>query len=371
MSDQSRQRALEASPEHGQAQPSTGWQVQLRRELAGLSYDEQVERVRPPAPGGDSTHARAVQRSSAPGAVVQMAPVRSHTDLPDISEAEMGPYMYVPEARKFILTGQGLGTLNAAALWEACLETTDYKPEAPRTDGITPGDKTARVTACRKRLLGGASDAAFKKIIDHDDGNSPRPFVSVVAEAGYNGHAHCHDRHVFGAGTMAGVLQLALRAGWRVPWAPGDDGIASAWTTLSAANAVVADAYDTALVADWENMRVKVARGSGLDAATGVALAGSLMALQKADGPVGSAYADDAKPVYRGGTGYRPMYPGEPEWDTAKSAESKDPNPYTETHKANPLTKDAAGSLTGAVVVFKADENAPGGWYVLTAYPAT
>ncbi len=356
-----------STPEQGGDRPSHANLVQFKQELSRCSYDEQLAMIQPEMPV--QPPAPAVQLMV--GKAVQFAPVKRHDDInAKISEAEMGPYKYVAEAKKFIAQRNELSALSAADLWAACLETTSYKPETEEIEGITKGDKARRVTDARKALLGGVSDDGFKKIIAHDNGNSPRPLVSAVDEHDKCGDAHCHDRHVWGAGgAVNDIVGLAGRACWHVPCATGDDGIASAFTTVAASTAALTTGVANGLTADWENVRVKIAKGSGLDTAT-VPLAGNVKALQKTDAPESTAYDASEKPTYRGGDGYRPLYPGEPEWDEAKAAASEAENAkYTDAKKANPLTKDVTGTLADIVVVFRADAAVDGGWYVLTCYP--
>ncbi len=353
------------------ASPSPkGGPSRMKSELAGLTFEEQQAKVKPPELA--SKKVEKVQKATivqlVAGDVVQLKPVRTHADIKkQVPETEMGPYYYVPEAKKFIPSG--IGRLTAEKLWEACLKTTSYGPETATIPDVAKADKDKRVELARKKLLGSKSDTAFKKIIAHDGGNSPRPFVSVAAEAGHNGHAHCHDRHVFGMGTINGVTALATRAGFRRPFACSDDGIASAFKNVGAANTHVASAITDELAANWTTWRVKIAQGKGLKEIA-VALAGNVTALQKKDNPKGTAYDESEMPNYRGGDGYRPLYPDEPLWETNKQVADKDEKPkYTDTLKNNPLTVDATSQLANVCVVLRADENVPGGWYLLTAYP--
>lgn len=343
--------------------------VQMRQEMAGMSVAAQREHVQPARPLQLSRDPAPVQKLDAP---VQFAPSKRHVDIDSIIPLnQMGPYQYVPEAKKFICND--LNSLTADELWDACLATTSYGPETATVvvsgTTVAKADPTQRIAKAKQKLLGGAGDAAFNAILSHSNGTAPRPFTTVAAEVGFNAHAHCHDRHVFGAGTIGDIVALATRAAMRTPFAPGDDGIASAWTNIGAADSVVATGIATAFT-DWSTMRVKIARGSGLDAVD-APLAGSVIALQKTDPPPATAYNPTDLPTYRGGTGYRPLYPGEPEWDTAKSTATTDQGSYTDTAKGNPLTTNVTTTVTKASVVLKADAASPGGWYVLTAYPST
>ncbi|MBN1946914.1 MAG: hypothetical protein JW797_14670 [Bradymonadales bacterium] len=345
----------------------------MASKLAGMDYPQQESYLAPAAPVQLHLESDAANIATPPvqmmaGPVVQMKPVKTHGDISSlIPEAQMGPYMYIPEAKRFI--ANDWSGLSEDQLWNACLETTSYGPETVDVPDVAKSDKTRRIEMARRRL--GVVEAAMKQVLAHNNGDAPRAFTSVLDEYGKNNHAHCHDRHVYGAGTIGDRVALAYRAGWRIPFAPGADGVASAFKNIATANSAVSSAITGTLVANWKTLRLKIARGSQIDAID-VPLPGNIEALQKTDDPVGTAYADTAKPKYRGGNSYRPLYPGEPEWDSAKgSAPENEKASYSDTAKANPLTKDAVGSLSKVHVVIRVDSSTDGGWYVLTAYPCS
>ena len=119
---------------------------------------------------------------------------------------------------------------------------------------------------------------------------------------------------MFGLGAIYDMLTLATRAALRIPYAPGDDGVAGAFKNQGAANTAVGAAVTSDIVANWMTRRVEIAKGSAI-AAVSASLTGSEVALQKTDTPYNTPYNNNDLPKYRGGQGYRPLYPGEREWE--------------------------------------------------------
>jgi len=245
----------------------------------------------------------------------------------------------------------------------------DAKPRKPDELWTDCADTAKRAAAVAELVARGYVEAIVTKILSHDNGKSPRAFVSVAAEDN-----HTQDRHILdGAGTIPDKKALALRVLRNDPPCPGKAG---AFTSSGAADKGVAAALKSM---PWPTLRDKLAKGETVEEDLAVAATGEVLSGAKVQAKELPPYAH---PLGEGG---RPLYAGDPEFEpemkkledppgsgkyfkttpgTKKKAAEKKP---IAVDKSNPLTVGAAP--TGVHVRIVANAGREGGWFIHSAWP--
>ena len=310
-----------------------------------------------------------IQRATGP---IQMTKYSSPTEaaiaaaMSAAGITDFGPYEWDDtnaKARMF--------KLKSGVAWTIadCVNRPLYEPETKAVadeKGTKVGLIGQRVATARKALFGKAK-GVIDKIMEHDEGRTPRAIASLAAEDAASG-GHTVERHILGHGLMTGNRQVALRAAfWRVNGVRMDldaAGTATVFANDAAALAAVQAALTAELAANWATHRESLVKGTHVKITHPVAV--NVVRYTKHDPPLGTPYdealmmpkyLDAAKPgdreLYRGdyaGAG-RPADPSAP--DTAK----------------DPLTTGGAGVMNNVYLIVDPNQDAPGGWAVYTTYP--
>jgi hypothetical protein len=235
-------------------------------------------------------------------------------------------------------TGEDPRTRTITQLWKDCSEKTTLIGES--------GDKKQqRMQLAEQALITKLSNSAMvQAILAHDRGQSPRKFTSVLAEDNLGLGGHTTQRHVFGMGIVSNVEKLAIRVCRHQP-APCPNK-AGAFGSLADANISVQNALNSVIDAPvWPDIRQKIVTGAAVPIYHSLSSRGTAL--------VGNKILAINLPPYLGGTGNRPLYPGD----------SRMPSPGNPT----PLTTFVECNQTFVRVVAKS--GAPGGWYVNSAWP--
>ena len=211
-----------------------------------------------------------------------------------------GPFHYDARVPRFKIEpahNPGFGGYTLAD----CANAPIYEPEIKSV----ANDKTPKqnlITARRNaalRALFGATQGIVEDILAHDDGKSPRPFVSLAAEDGISG-GHSDQRHILGKGLMAGPRQVGLRAGFH--YVNGtymkldSSGRASVFKDETTATAAVQAALTGDLKANWPARARELAEGDQVEIDFTVPVAA--VAYTKHDAPPGTPYPDTDTPAY-------------------------------------------------------------------------
>jgi hypothetical protein len=229
-----------------------------------------------------------------------------------------------------------------AQVWNDCLLKNRFHGSE------TPAEAGDRVLKAKHRLVAeGRLLPNLDAVLAHDGGLSPRPFVSVVNEDAHGGHTVL--KHVRGGGVVADEVALATRVLLGIP-PPHPVDVASYFVSTDEANMAVGLVLGGAFTTEWRSRyRDQLARDSGTQFV--VNLGGNVGYGVCVNTTAGVSPGD--KPSYMpGGTYAGPMYDGDP----------RAANPALP-----PMTKVVA--LHQVLVTIETSATAPGGWYVLRAYP--
>ena len=169
-----------------------------------------------------------------------------------------------PKAKMFKLKADVAWTL------ADCVNRPIYQPEdmakAVADEKAKHTLVSPRVRAARMALFGQAK-CVIEKIVEHDDGKTPRACTSLAAEDAASG-GHIMERHILGHGLMTGHEQVALRAAfWKVNGVRMDldpAGTATVFESDAEALAAVQAALLAELAANWATHRVTLAKGTQL-----------------------------------------------------------------------------------------------------------
>jgi hypothetical protein len=252
-----------------------------------------------------------------------------------------------PVAKGFYPTGEDPKTRTLTQVWNDCSRDLDLPGEVGT-------DKEKRRRMAERELVRRLGKAPLvRAILDHDDGRTPRPFSSVAAEDAAVIAAHITDKHVFGMGLVPDKEALAIRVAQGIP--PPHSRKCGSFDSLADADDSVQAGLQARMgtPAGWEVVRDQLMT-IGAVPPPGIVegLTGAGTALEKTDAGNGP-YPVTAMPTwYSGGAGSRALYPG----DTR-----------TTSPTGTPLTSDVR--CTQVKIRILADPNAPGGWYVNSAWP--
>ncbi|HVA88532.1 MAG TPA: hypothetical protein VNL71_01695 [Chloroflexota bacterium] len=275
-----------------------------------------------------------------------------------------GPFVWDDTVPRFKLNGNFAGWTFAD-----CLQGAVYQPELTAVAG-EKGNKQAlmltRVRTARQAIFG-ITQGVIDAIIAASGGAAPRAFTTAAAEDALNLGAHIVQRHVLGQGIMAGRREVALRAAfWQVNGVAMDldpAGISSVFAAAADADASIGAAIAGELTANWDVHRRALARGN--DVKITIPITGAAVAYRKHDAPVGVPYTDADFPKYidPAKAGTRVLFGG----DYIGAGQPADPN--APNIALDPLTDDVTAAVTNVYIIVKAEADAPGGWYVHTAFP--
>ena len=246
-------------------------------------------------------------------------------------------------------TGQAIAGQTVDQLW------TDCSPAGVHVDVNTGAAETPQQVAVRQkqalnRLMttNAARSVLIQNIFLHNNGQTPRPFVSAANDDGYVVGAHTTNKHVLGAGGVIDThLDLAHRAGWKIPLPHPGSG-ATAYNNIGEANAQINGALAAVFHPNWVVNRRNLT--------TGVAVGG----VNHPTAPVGIRY--------------RKQPPGQ---------QVAYPNPLTPILAVRPwigpgpggapplgLTYDDTASITNIRVIIRPSNIlAAHGWAVYTSFP--
>lgn len=309
-----------------------------------------------------------IQRAAGP---IQMAKYSSPTDaaiaaaMTAAGITSFGPYEWDdtnPKAKMF--------KVKAGFAWSIgdCVNRASYEPETKAVaeeKGTKAGLIGQRVAAARKALFGQAK-GPIEKIMEHDEGRTPRAVASLAAEDAASG-GHIVERHILGAGLMTGHRQVALRAAfWKVGGVRMDldaAGTATVFASDAVALGSVQAALAAELAANWATHRATLAKGTQVKITHAVAV--NVVGYTKHDAPLGAPYDEAVMPKYLepAKAGDRELYRG----DYAGAGRPADPNAPDKAKDA--LTTGGARVMNNVYLIVDPNQNAPGGWAVYTTYP--
>lgn len=242
-------------------------------------------------------------------------------------------------------TGQDFTARSDDQLWTDCSLGVITHLDVNTLANETPAQKQIRQKLALKELMRRYPGSAelVQRIFDHDEGQTARPFVSVVDEDTYSG-GHIVDRHVMnGTGTIPDILALARRVCTKVP----PCGVAvSAFNNVAEANAAIAATLNATLFANWNIWRRNLTQANVLLPIVEPSTAG--IRLRKTDNPKHLAYPAPFNPATYAP---RPLI---------------GPAPYG----VPPLGLTHYAPVNHVRVVIRASNHANAhGWAVYTAYP--
>jgi hypothetical protein len=268
--------------------------------------------------------------------------------------------------------------LDIEELWERCDPT---KPLPGETAAAVP----ARVQAAKTALAAkpGYRLNMIDAILLHDNGRSPRPFTSVVAEDALGLGGHITTRHVRPAARTVDQERewQAMRVVTHEPMYGGAcPGQAGSFFDVAAANAAIAAALKILWSQNggWgapNGWRNKLARGEdpanvpgfwGFQGPITIPVPPAGVIMRRNPRPPNSKFQVAQQPAHfadPAAVGDRPLYPGDPTaFPPMKGGVAIVPQP------GNPLTQDVAP--TAVTIRVNATPNAAAmGWYVNSAWP--
>jgi hypothetical protein len=246
----------------------------------------------------------------------------------------------VPNLGNLYPTGQDYTALTEDQLWLDCASAGIYQ------DVVTHAPETPDQIEMRRKLAlsrlktgMGLSATAVQAVFNHDNGQTPRRFVSAAVEDGYAGlHGHTVDSHVLNDSGQIGTLKaLGTRVCTKVPQCPERAG---AFSTLAQANTAISliNAEFQGAWAGNGNYRHKIC--TGLLAAVDLPNSTGVL-LEKVDEPKTNAYPE---------------------------SEMKKRGMFESATVKNPLVIYV--QPVNVHISVEASASAPGGWHVVTAYPS-
>jgi hypothetical protein len=247
-----------------------------------------------------------------------------------------------------------------------CVDTPIYDAEK-LTVKDERGNKTSLVGLRRRaamKKLFGISSGVIDKLLAHDQGKSPRPFVSLTAEDAACG-GHSAQRHILGQGDMPTQRQVALRAAFQqvngTPMALDAAGVASVFANEGAATAAVQAALAAELIPNWPAHMATLAKGTQVKINASVSVAAA--AFEKFDSPKGSPYPDSEMPTYLDGSkpGKRELYRGD--------FKGSPGDPGAPDPAKDPLTSGGPCVQGSVYLIIDPSPNYATGWAIYTAYP--
>jgi hypothetical protein len=261
-------------------------------------------------------------------------------------------------------TGQDIGARTDEKLWDDLKVNAAgnyFLPHIGPGQVVIPGQvETPAERLIRQKLAlaelrrrPGHDPATIQAIFSHDEGATPRPFVSLRNEDSYSARAHNTSLHVLGGTNMQNLNSLAFRVLGKVP---NCDDKASAFNTLAEADAAVAGAIAARLIAQpipWQTVRRQLSLGQPPAPIQHPSNAG--VVLRKTDAPALAAQNPMPAPPFAP----RPLIdPGAA--IAANAAPPGGANPGYTHHLI----------VTHTLIVLRASDNqAGGGWCVYTTYP--
>ena len=205
-------------------------------------------------------------------------------------------------------TGQDPAARTDNELWTDCSLTAITHPDVTQaTHQEDAGQKAIRQKMALKELMRRypARSLLVQRIFGHDQGQTPRPFVSVANEDTYAAGAHTVDRHVLdGSGTIPDMDAVATRACLKQPFCGST---ASAFTSLANANTAISTAITATVVANWAHYRDLIVSTGLIGAITHTCAAGLGVCMKKRDHPRSDPYAPGDM---TGGRSLRAVGPG-------------------------------------------------------------
>jgi hypothetical protein len=189
-------------------------------------------------------------------------------------------------------TGQDPTQLTDVNLWRDCriggITYPDVNQPAHRE---TAAQKLIRQKMALRTLMEKYPDRAeiVQRIFAHDEGRTPRAFVSVANEDTYAAKAHTVDRHVLnGTGKIGNTTDLARRACLKKPKC---NETASAFHSLGDADTAIAGAITATIAANWAHYRDLIVRVGVIPVIRRACAANLGICLTKRDNPQDVAYS--------------------------------------------------------------------------------
>ncbi|MEL6181230.1 MAG: hypothetical protein AAFS10_19895, partial [Myxococcota bacterium] len=204
-------------------------------------------------------------------------------------------------------------------------------------------------------------------------GTRPRYFRSLKDESKHHVIApHAYERHILrGKDHIYDKRTLALRAAFHHVSSPGQDGIASAWISIKAANreakAILANLFNST---NWPANRKQLVGSGKIEDTSNLHNSGGLKAFKNPNGSV--KYPDSDWPYYlrtmstysATAVGKAPLFAS----DKRSRAWSTCP-PQHKDDSATPLVSNAVQSLNKVFIRVKAHKDIRGGWGINTMFP--
>jgi len=244
----------------------------------------------------------------------------------------------VPALGNLYPTGQDYTVRTKDQLWLDCgpgVIHQDTRTNQPET--LAQVEMRRKLALNRLKTGFGYSSRLVQAVFNYNDGQTPRAFVSAAIEDGYGLGGHTVDSHVLdGSGRIKNTTDLAIRVCTKDPVCPERAG---AYKSLTEANHAIG-AVNAVMSGAWtgdNGYRDKICSG--------------LLA------PF----------VLPNTSGYLFEKADEPKTDPYSSSEMKKRGYFGSTTVKNPLVI----SLSPITVRISADthSSAPGGWFVVTAFP--
>lgn len=245
-----------------------------------------------------------------------------------------------------------------------CVDQPIYDAEKQTVAGER-GNKRSLISMRRRaamQQLFGITAGVIEKLLAHDEGKTPRPFVSLQAEDAVSG-GHSAERHILGEGDMPTHRQVALRAAFqRVNgklMALDAAGVASVFANGGAATTAVQAALNAELVPNWQSTHMAaLAKGTQVKISASVGV--PAVSYTKHDPPPGDPYPDSEMPKYIDGSknGQRELFRGD---------YTSGPNPPDKAQP--PLTTGGAMTQGTVYIIIDPSPSYPTGWAIYTAYP--
>ncbi|MFT6777238.1 MAG: hypothetical protein ACJAV1_001155 [Paraglaciecola sp.] len=254
-------------------------------------------------------------------------------------------------------TGQQIATRDVNQLWLDCRVTHGGALLLPNTTGGQPNETAAQRLVRQKMALQeliarhAGRGAIVQSIFSHDEGQSARPFHSILDEDGYNVDGHNSSRHVIGGGNMNNLESLALRVCTKIPHC----GVkATAFNSVAEADGAITPVLNAGFLAavNWQVSRAAILAAAHIPAINVATAAG--ICLRKTDAVRGNPYL----PANMVG---RPLIDAHAPYALGVYPAQGMPNPLT--HEIGPINR--------ITIVFRdSDFHDGGGWCVYTAYPS-
>ena len=179
-----------------------------------------------------------------------------------------GPYVWDTKVPRWKLEEGKLNPSFTGWTQDDCVDRPIYEAEM-NTVKDEKGSKSSLVGVRRERGIAqvfGITRGVVEKIMEHDDGRTPRPFVSLANEdATTKSKGHTVERHILGMGEMAGPRQVAMRAAFQrvngKKMVLDDTGRASVFKDEATANAAVQAWLAADFLPNWRATHAQARQG--------------------------------------------------------------------------------------------------------------